>query len=762
MPTTNETNLEKVFSDLAYSHLRDKSQGLLDYLLSFEMIKADDDGQRAVGIFGFEIDDDIYFAPAFFLNGEIRGLDSLYSAKSDLFVPLTEDWVNTLVNKRTQTIGEPDTRSSQARGTRLPNYTRLKVIPGGGGGVNLKMGGAKVALNGELPYRNDVVDSLVDVVNGLGISGHLKAALAANPRFHDSFSAFYSILDLQDAPVAKVAAEAPKLVTVITTINDEGTGALNDEERRTVIEGGTAVIDNRPEVSKSMLYETETKRIMENPTGGGLYDVLYADGSVEPTVISTQGGGDGCVVVYRPSDKKHCEINDRLIFTLRKYTQNQFHDWLRENAKKPSDITPGTTAYFISREGAGTAAFCIEDVTKGVDGIKRLVTRDRYYMEARDGRSLGCVPGLYSSPRGNNGNANTNMFQHLSWRDSVNRVNDVNNNVTEILVVERGAASPKYMKDRLVVNDDQFFYIPVNTFTEKTEGSEAPQDLFTAETYGKKRDEIVFKANDFGDYNTVSEALDKYAADLTVWRQGSDINVKIAGDIFTGNEGETLRHLICTQGLGEADARVVIKTAGYSVETFKIHLAPKLAAELLNIPEVHDTQEGSFMNAYVPGQIPFGNVNQARSSNNREFYRYQSPFGPGGSASGDESTSSGDDTLKVMDEAAKSGQKELFDSAALASLVKCYRPTEMVDRFMPTIVAGMDRLGRMLFLLYWHYDAFEERYGANDLAEFLDNLKSTYEQLGDIVIFLKKRTLAGDPEHYGLGMRASMDTSAEI
>jgi hypothetical protein len=62
-----------------------------------------------------------------------------------------------------------------------------------------------------------------------------------------------------------------------------------------------------------------------------------------------------------------------------------------------------------------------------------------------------------------------------------------------------------------------------------------------------------------------------------------------------------------------------------------------------------------------------------------------------------------------------------------------------------------------LFVLNWHYEDFEERYGKDDLMEFQDNLKSTFESLGQLVVFMKRRTLAGDPSHYGLGLNANMD-----
>jgi hypothetical protein len=121
----------------------------------------------------------------------------------------------------------------------------------------------------------------------------------------------------------------------------------------------------------------------------------------------------------------------------------------------------------------------------------------------------------------------------------------------------------------------------------------------------------------------------------------------------------------------------------------------------------------------------------------------------------------GESSVDVVSNAGKTGQKEVFDAATLSTLIKSHTPTDMVDRFLPTITAGMDRLGRILFLTYWHYEQFEERYGENDMVEFLDNLKSTFNALGDVVIFAKRKTLAGDPEHYGLGLNANPVDEAE-
>ena len=43
MSETNETQLEQTFANLAYTNLRDKAQGLLDYLIGFQMLKVEEE-----------------------------------------------------------------------------------------------------------------------------------------------------------------------------------------------------------------------------------------------------------------------------------------------------------------------------------------------------------------------------------------------------------------------------------------------------------------------------------------------------------------------------------------------------------------------------------------------------------------------------------------------------------------------------------------------------------------------------------------------
>jgi len=751
MPQTNETALEKTFSDLAYSHLRDKSQSLLDYLVGFQMLKQEDDGQRAVGIFGFEIDEDYYYAPVFFMNGEIRGLDSLYSVKSDLFVPLTDGWVSSIIDRRQVRLGDPDTRSRNERGIHVPNYTRMKVIPGGGGSVNLKLAEAMMG------DREDEVESisLTEELSKIGAAGYFKQALDANPRLRDHFERFgYNYLDLADAaPQQKQAQE--EAVVIINSVTDEGAKELTDEQKQDVLEGGTVVIDNRPEVSKSRLYRTETEECLENPTEGGLYDVLWKDGSVRLAVVTPSNTLTNCVFVYDPENSKYCEIDRTEVWCLRKYSRQELVDWLSENAGNPADVRPQDVVVFISESGESTAGFCIKENNKGVDGITTLRIHDRHCMTAG-----APVEGL---ARGNNGNPPHNLFKDL-WvggnggaasgvPNFGSRPRDPNCRVDSVIVAETGDAAPSYTKDYLIVNSKRFWALKINQFRMREVDETGDLSPYEVERYQEPRYDAILDCADFGNYNTIRQALDKVAEDLRAWRSGTEVTVKTAGTSANfRKEADGIRFMMRDLGLSEEDARTVIKEASPTISLYKYRPTTKEAAEMLTFPEVEDTDLGGFLTSFHQQAVPFQTVNQARSPQNREFYQYYSPFGAGGGDAEGEPN-----TFSAIETAGETGQKDVFDASALGSLIKNHTPTDLVDKFLPTITSGMDRIGRMLFLIYWHYEDFEERYGENDLAEFVDNLKAVFEQLGDIIVFSKKRSLAGDPEHFGMGAAPIMD-----
>jgi hypothetical protein len=51
----------------------------------------------------------------------------------------------------------------------------------------------------------------------------------------------------------------------------------------------------------------------------------------------------------------------------------------------------------------------------------------------------------------------------------------------------------------------------------------------------------------------------------------------------------------------------------------------------------------------------------------------------------------------------------------------------------------MDRVGRMLFLLYWHADDFADKYGKSSLLDLEERLRNTFETLGELSIMIIRR-----------------------
>jgi len=96
------------------------------------------------------------------------------------------------------------------------------------------------------------------------------------------------------------------------------------------------------------------------------------------------------------------------------------------------------------------------------------------------------------------------------------------------------------------------------------------------------------------------------------------------------------------------------------------------------------------------------------------------------------------------EQAAQTGQKEVLDTSVITGLVKSMDPDQAVDQFISDLMLGLDRVGRILFMYYWHFDKFKERYGQQDMPELEDNLRNVFENLGDLTLFLKQKTIEPD------------------
>jgi hypothetical protein len=98
-------------------------------------------------------------------------------------------------------------------------------------------------------------------------------------------------------------------------------------------------------------------------------------------------------------------------------------------------------------------------------------------------------------------------------------------------------------------------------------------------------------------------------------------------------------------------------------------------------------------------------------------------------------------SVQTAGQAAQNGQKEVFDTAMIAGMIKSVRQDSIVERHLSDLMDALDSLGRLLMNFYWHGEEFEDRYGKADMPELEDSLRNAFESLGDVTLFLKEKTI---------------------
>lgn len=88
---------------------------------------------------------------------------------------------------------------------------------------------------------------------------------------------------------------------------------------------------------------------------------------------------------------------------------------------------------------------------------------------------------------------------------------------------------------------------------------------------------------------------------------------------------------------------------------------------------------------------------------------------------------------------AQNGLAEVFDASIFESLLQSAGVSDFKQEFVTDMLKGMDSAARMLLLLYWNYEMFEERYEGK-LDELEEKLKDLFITSGDVVLFIKEKT----------------------
>jgi len=733
---------EQAFSQIAHAYLRDKAPALLDYEVGFQLLERNEDDSRAVGICAFKIGTRWMYAPVFFIDGDLKGHELLFLKDQNLFVPLKENWVQYLLNRKPLQLGKETPRNGRDLGISAPNFNNMRHSP------RSKYAEAFPA------HIRDVLPQLAAAATSDPFAGcqpalpeFLKRAspnalrgfaemLSHFPKFASAVAQFYAPAAIREAVAAGVtkAAGQRSLLANLDAVRpprsvldglrtSEKRGEVqvvtydkalssnvplesySPSERDTLHRSGMLVKDERGDDDVSRLYRTELTRSLTNPTESGLYDVLVKPGKFEKCVVlfSPKAPGEDrpAAVVLRAGSPSQgaAVVRPGKLWVGATYPQDEFRDWVkaRDNTELPDS---GRSRYVVITEtGAATMPFTVSD--DGGSDDNRAVYFDSLPYDSSEASSRTCQP--------------------CSIGD--NRIRRVDRDGGSIRIHGSTVYIPKNAKVLVVDKRNDNLY-----------------NLTGAEYDKARAEESANTPLEPGDHLDIELALGKMASTLKVWTDGCEAEVN-------GRRMPIKRafiDLVCRHGLREAPARVAIKEAQAAWE------AGRGAAKfLIKYADIYPQNQGPT----APGMpdFPEGNMDA---------------FGQGIPASGpqmqelpvqgmetDPTTLAqmgpeppSQDLMRVVQQASQTGQREVFDTAAISSLLRVSRDDLLIDQHMGDMMKGMDRVGRMLFLFYWNRDKFADRYGDNDLPEIEDSLRNTFDQLGDLILFLKQKTIEPEPE----------------
>lgn len=744
----DDVAFEQAFSNLAHAYLRDSAPKLMDHEIGFQLLDRNRENTKAVGVFAFKVGSMWLYAPVFFLNGDLKGHELLYIKNQDMFVPLKENWVNYLINRKPSILGSGIDKNLTQFGQRQPDFTQLSRSPAKFGSAQptlkemmtavmptlaktatMNTAAAFEELGHKLNLKNFLKQAGLETISALVKTCQYAPHLA---QVIDDFHGLDIISEATKSAKARLAAaekkasvlsEAPatpkseatlKVITYDATVQTAPPKGHTEEDQEKLLRDGVLILDKRDRDNVSVPYQIQVEKKLFNPTDSGLYMVLVKPGDIEKCYIAVHPQGaakrSDFVTVVRTEGKPEW-INTRSdhVFCLSRVEGDEFDSWFK-GLPDANSVSKSGRYMAISKTGDTTVPF-------------RVI---REYGETEFGGNAYEVHMEDHSkfpPRGSIGACcYTDPLNYDKYRDGV-RIH---------LNAKGGRSLRASMGD---------IFVPTGYKLLKCAPGE--DDVPNAEEGGQdscgcgESDNPPLMPGNLADAQLL---LMQKLGSLTVYHTGTEVRVNNAAM----TPRDALVHLVKDHGLCEKNAREILSRAK-DKRKFACHIKyadPYGSPMMINNAPTAPTDPGpvmggeTIMGTSIPTQlgidvgVPVAGM--AASQTDRSIYN--------------PNTQLDQNAVQHVMQAAQTGQREVFDTAMIGTMLRAVRDDGLVDRYMGELTKGLDKLGRILFMFYWHGDRFAERYGKADMPELEDSLRNAFEMLGDVILFLKQKTIEPFPE----------------
>jgi len=671
----SEFSMDQEFAELAHSALHAKAPNLMSFVAGFQTISASEDNTRAIGMFGLDVGGRLFFVPVFFLKGVIKPLSIIFDYRGNQFMPFEREWISYVLKPNKNTLG-----SSQPdpRGG-FSNFLAPSMDPtqASYGSQNNSTSGALSKSAEELKYPS--IKELTFQKKAHRVASYLPAYISGSSLAEKK--AFMNMLKHEKfAQVVdkKVGLELIKSA-LAKKLKEIKPGVEQDEEAATET-GKVEIVSVLPRsINKAIL-----DKVPQNSRAELMRKGYYIDDRRDSTakVYSTQYKSQ-----FKTPDKSGEYSSIMEDGTLERVLVLCDPHQLVDNqvsrktlVVRPSDMAwtrKGAYEYMVSP--VRRSEDVVERVLRSTVPAKAMVPGKKYILI--DARLMCSDAFTVETTRTDSGNS-----VHYKVRP------DENYEGVYLMVGLANAERFKRVGNEVIV----------------------PGSCVALELPMEKE---VLKLGHVGDLS--NRLMHTGLEPLVITNDGVEYEL---GDGQKVDRVGALRKLLIDKGIGKVVAEELLdKSASERVISVLIKQATPVS---LN-QATNSDQPWSTTSISTPQE-------QVGVSSIQPHTSYEDPYK-------DNHEGSGMDMLPTLPLAAAQFDTDIFDSAIIANLAESVDPSSDILEYVPDLEIALDKLGRMLFLLWWKYDHFRSMYSPAELTTMEADLKLLLSKLGDVTLRFKKR-----------------------
>lgn len=718
-----ETTFEQKFGQLVDSQILERLPSLVNSRVGFQIIDKDDDDTKAVGVAAFVLDGIWIYIPVFFLKGAIKGFDLMYIQQRDLFIPSMDNWIAALSQRGLSALGnsfQEGDRRGQLGETPFSTPENTHIFKGASSKYasdnNSILDSATLqGMCRTVETSGDTVPNTPDILSSIPMFGKvaaqsLLATIAGKPEFMGAMLQFYTADDIEK--IARCCADiattptpdvdkSVEIFTRETLRSKEASQGLSKAERKMVASNGVFVRDNRDNLSQ-VYNESVDSSILQNPTHPGVYDIIMADGSFKTFIV-----------LFPKS------FSDPTI-TSRRYSRNVGNSIALIDTGNPREyLKTKTTDVFARPTSTSSVATTQGGRSATRKNLAGLESDTKVLLVQSPSRVLEITINQ-KRRRTATGGFMVTIANSRGFSDELGMNRD--NMDAQVEFVDRESAQLNITSGTL--------FVPKGTRMFTYQDPWITDQKLVAESDGSPGGQYTPKHLSLGTSDTVRREIFKQA-DLhmvRVYSQGPNLYHIFEGDSCTEvlNKEASLRRLTLGHGIFAGTAqhmlRVAHKATSKDARFFVKHAASYDIAAY-----------GESKTPYMGGPSPKEEYAVREERNEHRGKPLSGARDSGGAML------PGQVIQRAM-QSAEAGIKEVFDVTVIQGLIDRADISELRKDYISDMIRGMDRVGRMLLLFYWHQEDFEDKYGRQDLQELEDTLRKVFQSTGDLILFLKEKT----------------------